>query len=137
MVEEGRVPYFYGVLGSLELKRSPLIGEINNWLIISGCESHERQQAMDYTNAHQWFKHLHCDLADYIPARFERLGDASAARAPKRVLLQFYQNTEMKRPVSIPEAFYAPQTSVYTKPHAYNELEFRVYPTELRMEFYL
>ena len=26
---------------------------------------------------------------------------------------------------------------MYTKPHGYNELEFRVYNTELRMEFYL
>ena len=121
----------------MENTRSPFVGEIDNWLIIFGTESHEKQQALDYTNAHKWFRRLHCDMADYIPARCERLGDASIARAPKRVMLQFYQNTEAKRPVPIPDEFYAPNTPIFNKPHGYNELEYRVYSTELRMEFYL
>ena len=52
-------------------------------------------------------------------------------------MLQFYQNTEARRPVPIPDEFYAPNTPVFNKPHGYNELEYRVYSTELRMEFYL
>ena len=137
MVEPGKRPYFYSVIGSMEDTRSPFVGEIDNWLIISSTESHEKQQALDYTNAHEWFRRLHCDMADYISARIERLGDSSVARVPKRVMLQFYQNTETKRPVPIPDEFYAPNTPVFNKPHGYNELEFRVYLTELRMEFYL
>ena len=116
MVELGKRPYFYSVIGSMEDTRNPFVGEIDNWLIISGTESHEKQQALDYTNAHEWFRCLHYDMTDYIPARCERLGDASVARAPKRVMLQFYQNTEARRRVPIPDEFYAPNTLVFNKP---------------------
>ena len=136
-VAEGTLPFFFAVLAAMEEKRSPHIGDINNWLIISGCQRHERQQALAYTQAHQWFSHLECDLAEYLPAKFERIGDVPAARALKKVLLHFYQNAKVKRPVSIPMTFNAPPSPVYTKPHGYDELEFRVYPTELRMDFYL
>ena len=124
MVEPGKRPYFYSVIGSMENTRSPFVGEIDNWLIISGTKSHEKQQALDYTNAHEWFRRLHCDMADYIPARCKRLGDASVARAPKRVMLHFYQNTEARRPVPISDEFYARNTPVFNKPHGYNELEY-------------
>ena len=67
MVEPGKRPYFYSVIGSMENTRSPFVGEIDNWLIISGTESHEKQQALDYTNAHEWFRRLHYDMANYIP----------------------------------------------------------------------
>ena len=67
MVEPGKRPYFYSVIGSMEDTRSPFLGEIDNWLIISGTESHEKQQALDYTNAHEWFRRLHCDMADSFP----------------------------------------------------------------------
>ena len=137
MVEPGKRPYFYNVIGSMENTRSPFVGEIDNWLIISGTKSHEKQQALDYTNAHEWFRHLHYDMVDYIPTRCEQLGDASVAWAPKRIMLQFYQNTEAKRPVPIPDEFYAPNTPVFNKPHGYNELKYRVYSMELRMEFYV
>ena len=66
---------------------------------------------MEFVNSHGAFKSLHVDFADYHPAKFERLEDLSAGRATRKVM--------------------------YTKPHGYNELEYRVYNTELRMEFYL
>ena len=137
MVEPGKRPYFYSVIGSMEDTRRPFVGKIDNWLIISATESHEKQQTLDYTNAHEWFRHLHCNMADYILARCERLGDASVAQAPKRVMLQFFQNSEARRPVPILDEFYAPNTPVFNKPHGYSELEYQVYLTELRMEFYL
>jgi hypothetical protein len=39
--------------------------------------------------------------------------------------------------IVIPKTFAAPQTAVYTKPRKYNELEYRIDTSELRMEFYL
>ena len=39
--------------------------------------------------------------------------------------------------INIPEEFAAPNTSVYTKPRKYQELEYRDQPSELGMEFYL
>jgi hypothetical protein len=42
-----------------------------------------------------------------------------------------------KREIEIPKAFAAQRTSTYQKPQKYNELEYQIYTTELRMEFYL
>ena len=39
--------------------------------------------------------------------------------------------------IIIPEEFEALNTSVYTKPQKYQELEYREQPSKLRMEFYL
>ena len=39
--------------------------------------------------------------------------------------------------INIPEEFAAPNTSMYTKPRKYQELEYRDQPSELCMEFYL
>jgi hypothetical protein len=40
-------------------------------------------------------------------------------------------------PIVIPKVFVAPQTSVYSKPQKYNELEYWIDTSELQMEFYL
>jgi hypothetical protein len=39
--------------------------------------------------------------------------------------------------VNVPLNFHAPNTSVYTKPRKYNELEYQIETSKLRMEFYL
>ena len=75
----------------------------------------------------------------YIPAKFERLEDLPAthrnARAP--MSLMFLIRHVDKDRINIPEEFAPPNTSVYTKPRKYQELEYRDQPLELRMEFYL
>ena len=78
-------------------------------------------------------------FSTYIPAKFERLGDLPAthrnARAP--ITLLFLIRHIDKDKIVIPDEFEAPNTTVYTKPRKYQELEYREQATELRMEFYL
>ena len=92
---------------------------------------------MEFVNNHGAFKSLHVDFADYHPAKFERLGDLSTGRATRKVILTFLQDMDYRDHVEICLDFFPPKSPVYTKPHSYNELEFRVYNTELQMEFYL
>ena len=92
---------------------------------------------MEFVNSHRAFKSLHVDFADYHLEKFERLGDLSTGRAPRKVILTFIQDVDCREHVEIRPDFFPPESPVYTKPHSYNELEFRVYNTELRMEFYL
>nr|PNR52963.1 hypothetical protein PHYPA_009338 [Physcomitrium patens] len=136
LIEQNTVPYFHQVLAALEKNRSPYFTDGKRWLFISGCESH-RLQTMDFINSHEAFKGLHIDFADYIPAKFEHLGDSSVGRVPRKVILTFLQDVDARDRVEIRPEFLPPDTPMFTKPHGYNELEFRVYNTELRMEFYL
>ena len=134
--EEKLTPYFYFVMAAFEKRGSPLFAKVKRWLFISGSESHQLQ-TMEFVNSHKAFKSLHVDFADYHPAKFERLGDLSAGRATRKVILTFLQDMDCRKQVEIRPNFFLPESLVYTKPHGYNELEFRVYNTELRMEFYL
>ena len=134
--DEKSTPYFYSVMGALEKRATPLFAEVKRWLFISDSESH-RLQAMEFVNSHRAFKSLHVDFADYHLAKFEQLGDLSAGRVTKKVILTFLQDVDYRDHVEIRPDFFLPESLVYTKPHGYNELEYRVYNTELRMEFYL
>ena len=133
---EKSTPYFYSVMAAFEKRGTPLFAEVKRWLFISGSKSH-RLQTMEFVNSHGAFKSLHVDFANYHPAKFERLGDLSAGRATKKVILTFLQDVDCRDHVEIRPDFFPPESPMYTKPHGYNELEFRVYNTELRMEFYL
>ena len=77
--------------------------------------------------------------ATYEPAKFERLEDLpetnKSACAP--VSLLFLIRKSEKSKFNIPATFQAPDTPVYTKPRKYQELQYRIQSTELRMEFYL
>ena len=75
----------------------------------------------------------------YIPAPFERLGGYSAKSklATSNVRLLFLINNEMEHPPAVKKQYQAPQHVVYEKPRKYNELEYSMYPIELRMEFYI
>ena len=134
--DEKSTPYFYSMMAAFEKRATPLFAEVNRWLFISGFESH-RLQTMEFVNSHGAFKSLHVDFADYHPAKFERLGDLSAGWATKKVILTFLQDVDCRDHVEIRLDVFLPELPVYTKPHGYNKLEFRVYNMELRMEFYL
>ena len=73
-----------------------------------------------------------------VPA--ERLYDlnpsSAVARAPIHLIFLIKRKAQIK-PRSIPRRFEVPATSKWSKARAVNELEYRIYDTELRMEFYL
>ena len=77
--------------------------------------------------------------ATYERAKFEQLEDLPAtnksARAP--VSLLFLIRKLEKAKFNILATFQAPDTPMYTKPRKYQELQYRIQSTELRMEFYL
>ena len=123
-------------MGAFEKRGSPLFAEVKRWLFISGSESH-RLQTMEFVNSHDAFKSLHVDFADYHPAKFEQLGALSTRWATRKVILTVLQDVNYRNHVEIRPDFFPPESPVYTKPHGYNELEFQVYNTELRVEFYL
>ena len=134
--DEKSTSYFYSMMAAFEKRGSPLFTEVKRWLFISSSKSH-RFQTMEFVNTHGAFKSLHVDFADYHPEKFERLGDLSAGRATRKVILTFLQDVDCREHVEIRPDFFPPESPVYTKPRSYNELEFQVYNTELRMEFYL
>ena len=71
----------------------------------------------------------------YEPAKFERLEDLpvtnKSAQAP--VSLMFLIRKLEKAKFNILAIFQAPDTPVYTKPLKYQELQYRIQATELRM----
>ena len=134
--DEKSTPYFYSVMAAFEKRGSPLFVEVKRWLFISGSESH-RLQTMEFVNSHGAFNSLHVDFANYRPAKFERLGDLSAGRATRKVILTFLQDVDCCNHMEIRPDFFPPESPVYTKPHGYNELEFWMYNTKIQMEFYL
>ena len=136
LLDEKSTPYFYSVMAAFEKRGSPLFDEVKRWLFIFGLESHQFQ-TMEFVNSHGAFKSLHVDFADYHPTKFERFGDLSARRATRKVILTFLQDVDCRDHVEIRPDFFPPKSPVYTKHYNYNELEFRVYNIELRMEFYL
>ena len=77
--------------------------------------------------------------ATYEPAKFKRLEDLLATNKSTRALvsLLFLIRKSEKAKFNIPATFQAPDTPMYTKPRKYQELQYRIQSTELRMEFYL
>ena len=123
-------------MAAFEKRGSPLFAEVKRWLFISSSVNH-RLQTMEFMNSHGVFKSLHVDFADYHLAKFEQLGDLSTGRVTRKAILTFLQDVDCCDHFEIRPDFFPPESPVYAKPHSYNELEFRVYNTELRMEFYL
>ena len=78
--------------------------------------------------------------AEYIPAPAERLEDLTAnsskARAPVRLIFLIKRGAKIKSK-KIPRRFEAHHLPKWSKPGLYSELEYRLYDTELRMEFYI
>jgi hypothetical protein len=83
------------------------------------------------------------EYSDYWPASNERLEDRAAnnrlARGAVFLIFLVWKSYRVskKDPIIIPKAFAAPQTIIYSKPWKYNELEYWIDTSELRMEFYL
>ena len=76
---------------------------------------------------------------EYIPASFEGLKGYFAKNklATSNVRLLFLINNEMEHLPFVKKQYQAPQHVVYKKPWKYNELQYSMYPIELKMEFYI
>jgi hypothetical protein len=135
-------PYFEEFMNALQRQSQPTMTEPPIWLWICGSKEAEIQVS---TFAHKtMFTDVYeIEYADYWPTSNERLEDRATNNrlAQSSVFLVFlirksYRASRLDL-IVIPKAFAAPQTSVYSTPRKYNELEYRIDKSELRMEFYL
>ncbi len=132
------MPYFFAVLKSFQEKKKPLLEEVGTWLFICS-DLTEQNQALHYVQSNEVLREYQMDYSDYWPARHERMGDYSPnnSKAVEKVYLTFLQNPNNAVLITPKLAYRAPNTDVFNKPRAYNELRYRINNTELRMEFYL
>jgi hypothetical protein len=129
-------------MGTLQRQSQPAMTETPIWLWICGSKEVE-VQVSTYAHKPMFTDVYDIEYSDYWPAANERLEDRAANNRLARgaVFLIFlirksYRASKID-PIVISKAFAAPQTVVYTKPRKYNELEYRINTSELRMEFYL
>ena len=135
-------PYFEDFMNALQRQSQPTINEPPIWLWICGTKEAEIQVS---TFAHKsiFLDVYNIHYSNYWPAQNERLEDRVANnRLTRSVMYLIFLVWKLYRApraelIAILPAFATPQTSVYTKLQKYNEFEYRIDTSELRMEFYL
>ena len=131
-------PYFDMFMNMFVTADSLTVTEPPVWLWICGDKKTELK-ATQLAGKAMFTANYVKKYATYEPAKFERLEDLPTtnknARAP--VCLLFLIRKSEKAKFNIPSTFQARDTPVYTKPRKYQELQYRIQSTELRMEFYL
>lgn len=132
-------PYFYNILRVLKSIKDPIATEIPVWVWICGSREAEAR-IKNHLDGCEFGKNYRIEYAEYIPAQFERLEDLNVstkkAKDPVQILFLFRKTAHIKL-AHLPKFFTAPKTPEFTICGRYNELEYRTYNTELRMEFYL
>ena len=131
-------PYFDMFMKMFVTANFPTVIEPPMWLWICGDKETELK-ATQLAGKALFTTNYVKKYATYEPAKFERLEDLPAtnksARAP--VFLLFLIRKSEKSKFNIPATFQVLDTPVYMKPRKYQELQYRIQSTELRMEFYL
>jgi hypothetical protein len=132
-------PYFYNILRVLKSITDPKVTEIPVWVWICGSREAEAK-IKNHLDGCEFGKNYSIVYSEYFPAQYERLEDLTSstkkAKDPVQILFLF-RKTARIRIADLPTIFMAPQTPEFTISGRYNELEYRTYNTELRMEFYL
>jgi hypothetical protein len=132
-------PYYTDFLEKLKKQSQPALTDPEAWLWICGGEEVDddlraeiRTGVMGQTYVPQY--------SQYKPAGVERLGDcafnSNKARAAVHLIFLIKRGSRPKCR-TIPKEFDVPNSTKWLKLGHYNELEYRLYNTELRMEFYL
>ena len=129
-------PFFVEVMTAFSAVKKPSFDEVSSWLFISGDEK-ENSQVLHFIESHEVFNKYGIQHALYEPGKNERLYDAPATKSATKVFMTFLQDKNNLSQVRVPEVFHCPKTTQYTKPKNYSELEYWIYNSELRMEFYL
>ena len=112
----------------------PTVTEPPVWLWICGDKEIELK-ATQLPGMAMFIANYVKKYSTYEPAKFERLEDLPAtnknARAP--VSLLFLVRKSDKAKFNILAIFQAPETSVYTKPRKYQELQYRINTIFIKM----
>jgi hypothetical protein len=129
-------PYFDDFMRILMFQTVPSVSDVPVWLFISGdaeADAMVTALAQSETFSEEFNRHR----SVYKLGKFERLGDYTAlhklAKDDIRIIWLLKKSSSLRVP---PKEFIPPDGSQFQKPRKYNELEYRLFPTELRMEFY-
>ena len=131
-------PYFEAFMKLIFKHGKPMLTDLPAWLFI--CRDDDPYlQVEAFLQTPSLVEKFNFYPSEYIPAPFERLQGYSAKSklATSNVRLFFLINNEMEHPLAMKKQYQAPQHVVYEKPWKYNELQYLMYPIELRMEFYI
>jgi hypothetical protein len=129
-------PYFLEVISAMKDTSEPAFIDVASWLFICRDEK-EETQVINYIQNDDVLTTYSIQYSVYTAGKNDRLLDLPAAKTPRKVFLLFLKSPINQNHVKIPAEFNCPETPRYMKVHAYSELEYRIYNTELRMEFYL
>ena len=129
-------PYFEAFMKLMSKHGKPMLTDLPAWLFICGDDD-AYLQVEAFFQSPSVVEKFNLYPSEYIPAPFERLRGyfAKSKLATSNVRLLFLINNEMEHPPAVKKQYQAPQHVVYEKPRKYNELEYSMYPIELRMEF--
>ena len=130
-------PYFEAFIKLMSKHGKPTITDLPAWLFICGVDD-AYLQVEAFSQTPSVVEKFNLYPSEYIPTPFERLGGYSTKSklATSNVRLLFLINNVMEHPLAVKQ-YQTPQHVVYEKPWKYNELEYSMYPIELRMEFYI
>ena len=107
-------PYFIEVLSSMQKTKKPSLEDVLSWLFI--CRDEKGQaQVVNFVESNDILKSFFIAFSIYYAGKYDRLGDVSASKSPKKVFLVFLQNLLNKKNVAIPEEFNCPDTAQYMK----------------------
>jgi hypothetical protein len=131
-------PFFEEFIQLLCSQSSPGITDPPVWMWICGYKDAE-VMVSSFANTDRFRSEYEIKYAEYEPSKYERLQDVTISHklAKERIHLLFLVKKHLSSTIKIPSLFTFPDTPVYTKPRRYNEIEYRMYTNELRMEFYM
>ncbi len=131
-------PFFEEFIQLFCSQSNPGITDPPVWMWICGYKDAE-VMVSSFANTDRFLREYEIKYAEYEPSKYERLQDVTISHklAKERVQLLFLLKKNLSPTIRIPSLFTFPETPVYTKPRRYNELDYRMYTTELRMEFYM
>lgn len=131
-------PFFEEIMKVFTSQNEPALTDLPCWLFICGDDR-------DYLEVEAFarkspltglFEHF---PSKYHPAPNERLGGHApkSKLATEPVRLLFLMKSELGITQKPKKAYLTPEHVLYEKPRKFNELQYAMYPAELRMEFYL
>ena len=124
-------------MGMLQRQTQPGMMDPQMWLWICGVKEVE-VQVSHYAYKGMFRETYDLHYSNYVPSSNERAANNKHTKA--KVLLIFLVKKTYRAAGNVDNVllnFHAPNTSLYNKPQKYNELEYGMDTTELRMEFYL
>ena len=131
-------PFFEEFMKVFTSQNEPALTDVPCWLFICGDErDYLEVEAFARRSSFTWL-YEHFSLK-YHPAPNERLGGHAPNNklTTEPVRLLFLMKSELGITQKPKKAYVTPQHVLYEKPRKFNELQYAMYPAELRMEFYL